>query len=537
MIAVNSISWRAGFEKEIERLNLSHPDAPVALVLTSTHDPDGAALTRPGMEFFFLTLAKTHRVVLKWIERKDQIDPALRETKRMGSIDILVFNAHGSPDSMRMGSDEWTAEDIVPNEFDGIEKEGQIILVSCDTGWGLAERMAQKVHRLVLAPRKSISSEDLSISHHWFRKMEIRIDFSQWFFDDRSSFLKAGYDSDYFQEYQKYLIRRAQAGDGSAEWAFGKLCEKYGKKEWAQKHYQMAAEKGSRMEQSAYGIYLAQHGQEKQGEEWMLKAARQGDVTAQWNVAALLRRRGAIEEGKEWYIQAAEKGNQDAQFAVGICFIESKQYDQAKPWLQKSADRGDTRAMVCLGAISCEQGNLDEGERWFTQAAQLGSTSGAAALGRLYEQRGQDEMAQKWYLEAAQWGDADSRYKMATRYSKDPIEAIQWKRAAAWRGHQRALYDLGEESEKEGRLEEAQECYRNSSLPAAQYQLAKLLEKQGRLQEAQDCYQKAAIQNHPAAQFRLTCLLEKQGRLEEAQAYYRKASDQGFDLADYGLIA
>src|SRR5271157_1882642 len=73
----NSI-WPLDFLAEIKRRNQKTPNMPVALILTSAQDWNGS-LTAPASRFLFLTLAKTHRVVLQTIQNKKDIPNELHQ--------------------------------------------------------------------------------------------------------------------------------------------------------------------------------------------------------------------------------------------------------------------------------------------------------------------------------------------------------------------------------------------------------------------------------------------------------------------------
>ncbi len=114
------------------------------------------------------------------------------------------------------------------------------------------------------------------------------------------------------------------------------------------------------------------------------------------------------------------------------------------------------------------------------------------------------------------------------RLGKDSLHALQ-KATVLMPDDAEAHYNLGDTCKRQGRLDEAEACYRRvlqiePDLIGAHINLGILLNDLGRLKEAEASYRRA-LQIKPdliEAHYNLGILFKKQGRLDEAVASYRQ---------------
>lgn len=138
-------------------------DAPAVLVLQANEDrncilSDISSYTR------ILEIAKSHYLAFKVLRRRTEISQKIQEARQeLGGrpIQILVVNAHGSPSSIRFGKESpsglYQISDVQPDDFALLSFDATIILISCDTGQQIAQKISDVSHRVVVAPCISLS--------------------------------------------------------------------------------------------------------------------------------------------------------------------------------------------------------------------------------------------------------------------------------------------------------------------------------------------------------------------------------------------
>src|SRR5271157_4158942 len=149
-----------------QKNNEKKTGAPSALILTGESDLNNNLYGSPS-QFFILTIAKTHRIGLRIIKRKEDIPKAIDEEKTLNkkSIQALFFYAHGNSSGLQLGNEEtYSSTDIKPNDFEGLDPNAEIFLFSCQSGKGLAQKIADITNRIVFATPMNLSPVSTSFS-------------------------------------------------------------------------------------------------------------------------------------------------------------------------------------------------------------------------------------------------------------------------------------------------------------------------------------------------------------------------------------
>lgn len=160
------------FIQEIERQNkCKDPDAPVALFLLTATDHNWA-LSSPGIEQLISMLTKTHRIALETVFSNGEIQGKIQEYGLGESEDVMVFACHGNNSSLRWqdGNDPescLTADNVAKEMFDGLHPKTLIISIGCNTGFTLAQKIADVTGLIVQAP-----TDLMQASNSWIHKCE-----------------------------------------------------------------------------------------------------------------------------------------------------------------------------------------------------------------------------------------------------------------------------------------------------------------------------------------------------------------------------
>ena len=145
-------------------------------------------------------------------------------------IQMLVYNAHGSNLFMELGGD-FTEADITLQELDDLDPEAQIVLLSCNTGNGLAAKMAAIFKRTVYAPLTELVSLNSFITIGPDQEVEISAStpFARFQSDGHTCRIdRSTGDAEYLNELQKYLTRHALSVEAQAQFQLADLLEKTG---------------------------------------------------------------------------------------------------------------------------------------------------------------------------------------------------------------------------------------------------------------------------------------------------------------------
>jgi hypothetical protein len=145
------------FIQEIDRQNkCKDPNAPVALLLFAATDSNGT-LSSHGSQQLISTFTKSYRVALDTIFENREIPEKIRIHGVGKSEDVIVLNCHGSRDKLvwETKSDSessLTAENVSKETFEGVHPKTLILSTGCNTGFILAQKIADVTGLHVQAP-------------------------------------------------------------------------------------------------------------------------------------------------------------------------------------------------------------------------------------------------------------------------------------------------------------------------------------------------------------------------------------------------
>lgn len=203
---------------------------------------------------------------------------------------------------------------------------------------------------------------------------------------------------------------------------------------------------------------------EKLAVYWFERAAVQGNVVAQKMLGDLYEQgRGVPENLKvsaDWRTKAALRGNTDAQVSLGKMYLAGagveKNQEKAEYWLQRAAVEGNSEAQFLLGKMyKLRDSNAREQALAGNMLAKSASQGfGSAAEFLQFMENARYKVAELFHQhpadihKLAQDGDAESQYRLATRYEsghgepQDNAKALYWFRKAADNGHVMAMKSL-----------------------------------------------------------------------------------------------
>lgn len=233
----------------------------------------------------------------------------------------------------------------------------------------------------------------------------------------------------------KLLIRKANAGDTSAQTALGKR-------------------------------YLEGKGVVKntdQAKKWWLRAAARNNAQAMNNLGALYENGHGVSKdltaAVSWYKKAALKGNPTAQNNLGILYETgqgvTRNYSESFYWYTKAAESGNADAQSNLASLYANgQGikpDIAKALAWYQKAAEQGHVYAQYALAMLIDQHNPVNNADglRWLVASSDATFDQAQNELGVRYlngtggaSKDPVKAQTLFKAAAEQGNDVALYNL-----------------------------------------------------------------------------------------------
>ena len=294
------------------------------------------------------------------------------------------------------------------------------------------------------------------------------------------------------QAHLAQLQARAQAGDGLAEAALGRLHLEGWRvprdEQRARQHFEQGAQLGNAIAQNSLGVMLrdgqAASAQTQGAAEpdlaaaqlWFSRAAEQQLPEAQFNLASLLWTPTAsadvVQRCLGWMRQAAEAGLLLAQAELGrqlggFGALQAELCDaaQAGHWLALAAQRGDAGAQHHLGLLLLgglgglpvdvlnHTGDAAAARPWFQRAAVQGHAHAQLMCGNLayfgVAAPKQPARGVRWFRRAAQQGLADAQHNLGVALyegqgaPRDLDQARHWFAAAAQQDHADALNNLG----------------------------------------------------------------------------------------------
>lgn len=209
---------------------------------------------------------------------------------------------------------------------------------------------------------------------------------------------------------------------------------------------------------------------EKLAVYWFERAGAQGNAAAQRILGDLYEQGRGVQKNlkvsADWRKKAADRGNTDAQLNLGKMYLSGegveKSPEQAEYWLKRAAIEGNSEAGFLLGKMyRLRSANLREqelAENFLAHSAAEGYESAVAFMQFMEETV--YEVGEVFHhhpislQKLAEDGDADSQYRLATRYEsghgekQDYEKALYWFRKAAENGNVMAMKSLAHIYEK-----------------------------------------------------------------------------------------
>ncbi len=147
----------------LQKMNEEKPeDAPVALYLQAQADYNGA-FSQPLAQADLIEIAKIHRLAMRVVRNKEEIQKAIDEVSVMSPIESLIIGAHGNSDEMQLdGFEYYTKDDDHQKTFAKV-KGNKIYLNSCETAKGsesVANKIAETTKKIVWAPYEGTHSAE-----------------------------------------------------------------------------------------------------------------------------------------------------------------------------------------------------------------------------------------------------------------------------------------------------------------------------------------------------------------------------------------
>lgn len=316
-------------------------NAPVALILQTQHVD--RAFFGEGTEYEILQIAKTHIVILKFIDKGSDVP---RETEGVARaigrpLHVLKLRGHGNASSIQFGNGMkldgiYSEEDIRTYDFNFLAPNAYIILEACKTGQSLAPKIAKLSGRNVMAPIESgrITSTCLSYcakhrawEYHSYNDANEQI---VKIFSRNGIRIPCGHLDPVICKVE-YFKNEALAGDASAQYRLGCLLSPT---------------------------------RPNEAEEWLKKAAMQGHKAAIYKISVRigmeLQRNNKDIEAFEWWLKAAELGHPGAQYLLGSGYLHGsgaipQDLTKARHFLELAAKQGHKIAQVELNSIPSEK--------------------------------------------------------------------------------------------------------------------------------------------------------------------------------------
>ena len=407
---------------KIQKSNLQKSsDCKAALFLAGATEYGDEAFSVAAHGYKILHLAKTHYVMLKLLTRGKAVGTTIANCKKElkdRPIDVLILSGHGRPDSIKFGEGDssshfYSEKDVKGADFALLEGATRIILDSCSTGKGLAQKIASVQTRPVIAPITNNRILD-------------------------TVFI-------YCCEEHGVTMKSSSEKSETITRAFQK--------------------KGAKIEEKEAHCKLVDlHEFYKEQFAWHLDKAEKGDLLAQTLVAQAYKEGSGIEQDDrkavKWYQELAKSGDANALCNLGVCYSIGKgvkqDYKKAVFYYAAAAAKDHAEAIYDLGICYSRGDGVEENDeeavQWFEKAAHLGDENAQCILARCYlEGIGVEENPQvafQWFEESAERGYAEAQYMLGDCYyygdgvEKDLQKAIEWYTQAAKQGDEEAQYRL-----------------------------------------------------------------------------------------------
>ncbi len=402
------------FQQELEESNRAkNADAPLALVI---HPRELDSNFFPGHLNLWniLTIGKTHRVVYQRLREASSLHDTLRETVRFfrKKLSLLVFDTHGNATSISLGNTTYGKRKIDPSVYaETMDEDSTILTFGCQNGKELAKDL------LAASPQSTIiaTSENvyLNTTHVYFCNLHKRIE-SASFMGKKQQMQVMNKES--FKEpcmkefrdhrnFRNYLLKKAQQGDGEAQYTLG-CCYHLGIKGFPVN--KLAAL------------------------PWLMRSADQGCSEPLYFLGEFHKHGYAYlspsdSEALRWYLQGAKKNDPDCLCEIGLFYSEGrgglKRDDRAALWYFNQAWSQKHFASLYYLGLFHEQGRggLDKSDENALQCYQLGARAGDSqcllTMG-IFNETGRgglhpdEDAALSYYERSVEIGNEDARIRL-----------------------------------------------------------------------------------------------------------------------------
>lgn len=386
--------------KDFEKLKRKH-NTRNALVFTSGE-------IQPETYLFFLRISRVFSMALLNINKAEDIRSGIQQAaKKMGPIDLLIFDVHGNRFFMELISGRYSVRDMHERDFDQLSPYAQIFVCACDAGSltsvSLASEMARRSHRPVFA---SIESFDPSRTYFDASGQGKMISFGD---DGRPNIYRfqqgrdpelqerTAADSDGTEEGDRKIVRSryasaAMEGDVWAQYQYACILNENGEGEKAIAWHRKAASQGSQWSQNVLAEFLEENGDREGAIYWHRASAVQGYELSQYALAKLLRDNGDREGAIHWHLAAAAGGFPLSQHALANFFMGKGDWERAIFWHQQAAEQGHKVSQYALANLLLyKKGDREGAIFWHRKAAGQGQIWSQRALAALLEEKAVDE--------------------------------------------------------------------------------------------------------------------------------------------------
>lgn len=415
------------FLREIDDQNNKHFSeiaCPTALVLISKED-DTKAIYNPYNYLYLQNISKTHRVAIEII--KEVGDIKLNIDKQDKPVDLLVIEAHGNEKYIEIGEkSNFKAEDVKPEIFDKMALNGDIFLLSCDAGKGLAQKIADITKLRVFAPIHGIKDSDIKygytdgkpkiaaddqngayvfIYENGKAPQESIVNQKDTMTSDPKLLLEAGslYENQKKNINAKYFYyEAAKKGYFLAEVALYMLnlnqCKDKGDKEGIKKWTLEIAKL-----QYKRGIELIGNGDNENGLNVITRAAKKGLVEAKQYLANYYFQNKEFVESEKWLLEIEKEDDliikKDVALKLAEIYQKRGEYSQAKLKIGMFAIQADSEAQYLYGKILIDEKiYIDRGIEIIQQVANSGLIQAQQYLYKYFWDQGDYNECEKWLL-------------------------------------------------------------------------------------------------------------------------------------------
>lgn len=402
----------------LDKVNKSNDEkglgAPIAVILTAELDCNDSLTDLPH-QFFLLKLAKTHFVVCRTIRQASDIPQEIAALPK-DRIELLVFNAHGSDESMGF-SEHSTYDEIDPNDFLELPKNASIVLLACRTANVLAKKMANGLPQTIYAPKLKLDLLQTTLSRPG---QQLQLKAFRYGVQHISRFRQnqppvvcddiQPEDNAYFLEMQEFLFHEFQNGNEAAANFIGHLYDLTEDRKKAKKWFRL-------------GCFLDADAQANLGHYYWENIKNLESRSKPFTSELLQKIQRNKDKAKFWFEKAAAHNSPRSYYYLGHLALQHGDETAAISYFHQASDLGVDEALISLGDLYLQKINTlqsiptpssndleqihllkKQAMHFFRKAAHHKNPDGCYSLARQYEVDGDFPMAIKWYREAIELG-------------------------------------------------------------------------------------------------------------------------------------